>query len=73
MEANVDIQILFLLIAQRRVGNRPERIGPRALKHRGKMYPKLMLQRAMAREVVRKNGRVKSLSKCHFFLLLGYI
>jgi len=61
MEANTDIQILFILIAQRRVGNRSGRIEPRALKYRGKMYPKLMQQRAIAQEEVRKNGHTKKL------------
>ena len=61
MGANADIQVLFILIAQRCVGNRPGRIEPRALKYRGKMYPKLMQPRAIAREEVRKNGHTKRL------------
>lgn len=61
MEGNTDRRILFILIAQRHVGNRSGRIEPRAIKYRGKMYPKLMQSRAIAREEVRKNGHTKRL------------
>lgn len=54
-------EVLFILIAQRRVGNRSGRIEPRAIKRRHKQYPKLMQQRAIAREEVRKNGHAKKL------------
>lgn len=61
IEAGTDVKILFLLIAQKRVGNRSGRIEPRAIKQRGKMYPKLMQPRAIAREEVRKSGHGKKL------------
>ena len=61
MEGNIDRRILFILIAQRHVGNRSGRIEPRAIKYRGKMYSKLMQSRAIAREEVRKNGHTKRL------------
>ena len=54
-------EMLFVLIAQRRVGNRSGRIEPRAIKRRHKKYPKLMQQRAIARDEVRKNGHTKKL------------
>jgi hypothetical protein len=50
------IVLLLTLMAQQRVGNRPGRIEPRALKRRPKAYPMLMIPRTEAREIVRKNG-----------------
>ena len=47
---------LFVLIAQQRVGNRPGRIEPRAIKRRGKPYPLLTEPRDTARARVRKHG-----------------
>ncbi len=47
---------LFVLIAQQRVGNRPGRIEPRAIKRRPKAYPLLMKPRALAREEIRRHG-----------------
>ena len=52
---------LFILIAQQRVGNRPGRIEPRALKRRQRSFPLLTKPRAMARENIRKNGHPKKL------------
>jgi IS4 transposase len=48
--------ILFELIAQQRVGDRPGRIEPRAVKRRPKSYPLLMQPRAIARAKIRKYG-----------------
>ena len=53
--------VLFSLIAQQRVGNRPGRIEPRALKRRLKPYPLLTKPRQLARENVIKNGHPKKL------------
>ena len=50
---------LFLLMTQRRVGNRPGRIEPRAVKRRSKPFPLLTKPRAQAREDVRKYGHPK--------------
>jgi len=50
---------LLQLIARKRVGNRPSRIEPRAVKRRPKPYPKLMQARGAARAEVRKNGHPK--------------
>ena len=47
---------LFELIAQHRVGNRPDRIEPRAVKRRHKPYPLLMQPREIARDKIRKHG-----------------
>lgn len=52
---------LFLLIAQQRVGNRPGRIEPRAIKRRPKPFPLLMKPRDTARADVRKHGHPKKL------------
>lgn len=47
---------LFVLIAEQRVGNRPGRIEPRAIKRRPKPLPLLRQPRALAREAIRKQG-----------------
>jgi hypothetical protein len=47
---------LFVLIAQQRVGDRPGRIEPRAIKRRPKPFPLLTEPREIAREKVRKYG-----------------
>jgi hypothetical protein len=50
---------LLELIAQKRVGKRPGRIEPRAIKQRPKPYPMLMKTRRLARVEVRTNGHPK--------------
>ncbi len=52
---------LFRLMAQQRVGNRPGRIEPRAVKRRPKAYPLLTVERHKAREKVREHGHPKKL------------
>jgi hypothetical protein len=47
---------LFLLIAEQRVGNRPGRIEPRAVKRRPKPFALLTQPRALARAEVREHG-----------------
>jgi hypothetical protein len=47
---------LFVLIAEQRVGNRPGRIEPRAIKRRPKPYPLLTKPRALAREEIHRHG-----------------
>lgn len=47
---------LWGLIAQQRVGNRPGRLEPRAIKRRPKPYPLLTKPRAIARADIRKHG-----------------
>jgi hypothetical protein len=51
--------LLFALMAEKTVGNRPGRIEPRAVKRRPKPYPLLMEPRAAAREKVRIFGHPK--------------
>lgn len=50
------LEPLLWLIAQHRVGNRPGRIEPRAVKRRPKPFPYLMMPRAQARESIRRFG-----------------
>lgn len=52
---------LFALIAQQRVGQRPGRIEPRAIKRRPKPYPLLTRTRTLAKAYVRKHGHPKKL------------
>jgi Transposase DDE domain len=52
---------LLGLIAQQRVGNRPGRLEPRAIKRRPKLYPLLTKPRAIAREDIRKYGHPEKL------------
>jgi len=54
-------KVFFMLIAQRRIGNRTGRIEPRAVKRRPKSFPLLMKPRKEAREDVRKNGHPKKI------------
>jgi hypothetical protein len=59
--SQADEGILFILIAQRTVGNRPGRVEPRAVKRRPKPFPLLMKQREKAREKIRKHGHPKKI------------
>jgi hypothetical protein len=52
---------LFVLIAQRRVGQRPGRTEPRALKRRSKPYPLLTRPRHVETNAIQKNGHTKKL------------
>ena len=56
IEDGAKLCALFILISQQRVGQRPGRIEPRAVKRRPKTYPLLMKSRAMARQHIRKHG-----------------
>jgi len=58
---STDPSVLLVLIAQQRVGKRPGRIEPRALKRRPKPYPLLNQTRQLAREGVMGNGHLKKL------------
>jgi hypothetical protein len=55
----VDINDLLVLIAEPRVGLRPGRIEPRAVKRRPKPFPLLTKPRHIAKEDVRENGHPK--------------
>jgi len=52
---------LFILITQQKVGKRPGRIEPRAVKQRPKSFSFLTKPRAIAQEDIRKNGHPKKL------------
>ena len=52
---------LFVLIAQQRVGDRPGRIEPRAIKRRPKPFPLLTKPRALAQAQVAKHGHPRKL------------
>ncbi len=52
---------LLLFIAQQKVGHRPGRIEPRAVKRRNKPYPLLMKPRIEAREHIEKQGHPKKI------------
>lgn len=56
-----NLGILFQMMAQQRVGDRPGRIEPRAVKRRPKAYPLLMKPRNEARAEVKKYGHPKKL------------
>ena len=62
-ESPDDTQLLELcvLMAQQRVGNRPGRIEPRAVKRRPKPYPLLTRPRHQAKEEIRKSGHPKKI------------
>lgn len=57
--AGITMHALLVLIAEPRVGLRPGRIEPRALKRRQKPYPLLTEPRPAAQENIRKNGHPK--------------
>jgi len=54
-------EALFVLIAQQRVGHRPGRIEPRAIKRRPKPFPLLTKPRPLARQEIRLHGHPKKL------------
>ena len=56
-----DTAILFVLIAQVRVADRPGRTEPRAVKRRPKPYPRLDKPRREARMEIRRRGHAKKL------------
>ena len=56
MSATKDEGLLFTLIAQGRVGNRPGRLEPRMRKRRPKPYPWLKVPRAHARRKIKRHG-----------------
>ncbi len=57
-----DEGMLFILVAQKTIGNRPGRIEPRAVKRRPKSFSLLMETREQARGRIRKHGRPKKLN-----------
>jgi Transposase DDE domain len=59
IDGNENTTALFALIAQIRVGNRPGRIEPRAIKRRPKAFQRLQIPRRKARARIRRYGRIK--------------
>jgi Transposase DDE domain len=55
------LDVIWVVMAQKKIGNRSGRMEPRAIKRRPKAYPLLMKPRAQAREEVIKNGHPKKL------------
>jgi hypothetical protein len=56
-----DMTALFTLLAQVRVGKRPGRVEPRAVKARPKPFPRLQVPRRRARSNIRLHGRPQRL------------
>jgi hypothetical protein len=50
------LELFLKMMAQQRVGNRPGRVEPRAVKRRPKLYPLVMSPRVEARAVVKIHG-----------------
>jgi len=57
----LDYEKLLRLLSEKIVGNRAERIEPRALKKRPNNFPQLMKHRNLAKEEIRKNGHPKKM------------
>ena len=56
---NYTIHALLVLIAEPRVGLRPGRLEPRALKRRTQQYPLMTKPRGEARAEIQENGHPK--------------
>ena len=54
IDHEINHELLFVLIAQQKTGNRPGRIEPRAVKRRPKAFPLLVKPREEARADIRK-------------------
>jgi hypothetical protein len=53
-----DLPRLLELIAQKRVGARPDRYEPRAVKRRPKPYPRLNMSRMVAKRLIKRGIRL---------------
>ena len=53
-----DLPRLLELIGQKRVGNRPDRYEPRAVKRRSKPYPRLKIPRRAAKRLIKRGIRL---------------
>jgi hypothetical protein len=56
-DAEVLWEVVLWAVGERRVGNRPDRYEPRAVKRRAKNYPRLKGTRQEARERLRKGAK----------------
>ena len=59
---NEHLELLLSLITEIRVGNRPGRVEPRAVKRRPKSYPRLKSPRRIERENIIKYGHTKKMA-----------
>ena len=59
IDHDINQELLFVLIAQKKIGNRSGRIEPRAVKRRPKPFSLLMKPRVEARAEIRQNGHPK--------------
>jgi len=55
----MDIETLLMRIAQKQIGNRPDRVEPRVIKRRKNNFPLMMQSRDVLRQEIRKNGHPK--------------
>ena len=55
------VATVLALIAQQTVGNRPDRVEPRAIKRRPKPFPLLMTTRSQAQKDIKKHGHPKKI------------
>jgi hypothetical protein len=53
-----DLPRLLGLIGQKRVGDRPDRYEPRAVKRRPKPYPRLTMPRRVARSLIKRGVKL---------------
>ena len=65
-QAAVTLFALLVMIAERRVGKRPRRGAPRAVKRRPKPFPLLSQPRQLARLEILKNGHPKKVKSVPF-------
>ena len=61
----VTLSALLVMIAEQRVGKRPRRVEPRAVKRRPKPFPLLCKPRQLVRKKSARTDIRKRLSKCH--------
>lgn len=61
IEGDAEVERLFELIAQKRVGNRPNRVEPRSIKRRPKPFKRLDVSRHQARTDIEKKGHGRKL------------
>jgi hypothetical protein len=54
MRIEADLPRLLELIARKRVGDRPDRYEPRAVKRRPKPYPRLNMSRRAAKRLIKR-------------------
>lgn len=59
--SETNLLVLFFLIARKRIGKRPDRMEPRAIKRRPKPFALLMKPREQARAEIRKYGHPRKL------------